>query len=34
MEDLGKQAEEGKDMSMPFDMKRMTYGGFQVEVEG
>jgi len=34
MEELGKQAEEGKDMSMPFDMKRMTYGGFQVEVEG
>jgi len=23
-----------KDMSMPFDMKRMAYGGFQVEVEG
>ena len=23
-----------KDMPMPFDMKRMAYGGFQVEVEG
>lgn len=34
MEEFGKQAEEGKDMQMPFDMKRMAYGGFQVEVEG
>ncbi len=34
MEEFGKQAEEGKDMPMPFDMKRMAYGGFQVEVEG
>ncbi len=23
-----------QDMQMPFDMKRMAYGGFQVEVEG
>ncbi len=23
---------EGKDMTMPFDMKRMAYGGFKVEV--
>jgi len=23
-----------KDFSMPFDMKRMAYGGFSVEVEG
>lgn len=23
-----------KEMSMPFDMKKMAYGGFQVEVEG
>lgn len=23
-----------KEMTMPFDMKRMAYGGFQVEVEG
>ncbi len=33
MEEFGKQTGEGKDMSMPFDMKRMAYGGFQVEVE-
>lgn len=26
--------EGAKDMVMPFDMKRMAYGGFQVEVEG
>jgi uncharacterized protein YbaA (DUF1428 family) len=31
---MGKQMEESKDMSVPFDMKRMAYGGFQVEVEG
>lgn len=24
----------GKEMSMPFDMKRMAYGGFKVEVNG
>lgn len=34
MEEMNKQMEEKKDMSMPFDMKRMSYGGFQVEVEG
>ncbi len=34
MEEMGKKAEEFKDMVMPFDMKRMAYGGFQVEVEG
>jgi uncharacterized protein YbaA (DUF1428 family) len=34
MEDMNKQMEGNKDMSMPFDMKRMAYGGFQVEVEG
>jgi uncharacterized protein YbaA (DUF1428 family) len=28
------EAEEYKDFVMPFDMKRMAYGGFQVEVEG
>lgn len=33
MEEMSKQM-EGKDMSMPFEMKRMAYGGFQVEVEG
>jgi len=34
MEEMSKQIEKKKDMSMPFDMKRMAYGGFQVEVEG
>lgn len=34
MEEMSKQMEGGKDMSMPFEMKRMAYGGFQVEVEG
>ena len=26
--------QDPKDMKMPFDMKRMAYGGFSVEVEG
>ena len=34
MEEMNKQMENQKDMSTPFDMKRMAYGGFQVEVEG
>lgn len=34
MEEMGKKAEEYKNMIMPFDTKRMAYGGFQVEVEG
>jgi uncharacterized protein YbaA (DUF1428 family) len=34
IEEMGKQMEGKKDFSMPFDMKRMAYGGFQVEVEG
>ena len=34
MEDMNKQMEGNKNMPMPFDMKRMAYGGFQVEVEG
>jgi uncharacterized protein YbaA (DUF1428 family) len=34
MEEMDKQMEGKKDMSMPFDVKRMAYGGFQVEVEG
>jgi len=34
MEDMNKQMEGHKNMPMPFDMKRMAYGGFQVEVEG
>lgn len=34
MEEMNKQIEGKEDMKMPFDMKRMAYGGFQVEVEG
>ncbi len=34
MQEMGEKAEEYKDFVMPFDMKRMAYGGFQVEVEG
>lgn len=34
MEEMSKQMEKYKDMPMPFDMKRMAHGGFQVEVEG
>ncbi|MFZ2200001.1 MAG: DUF1428 domain-containing protein [Microgenomates group bacterium] len=34
MEEMGKKMEGNKDMSMPFDMKKMAHGGFQVEVEG
>ena len=32
-EEFGKQAEEGKDFTMPFDMKQMATGGFEVVVE-
>ena len=34
MEEMSKKMEGDKDMSVPFDMTRMAYGGFQVEVEG
>lgn len=34
MEEMSKQMEGQEDMSMPFDIKKMAYGGFQVEVEG
>jgi uncharacterized protein YbaA (DUF1428 family) len=34
MEDMNRQMEGHDNMPMPFDMKRMAYGGFQVEVEG
>ena len=34
MEEMSKKAEEYKNLLMPFDMKRMAYGGFKVEVEG
>lgn len=34
MEEMNEQMEKYKDMLMPFDMKRMAYGGFGVAVEG
>jgi uncharacterized protein YbaA (DUF1428 family) len=34
MAEMGEKASEYKDFQMPFDMKKMAYGGFQVEVEG
>jgi uncharacterized protein YbaA (DUF1428 family) len=34
MEEMNKQMEGQEDMCMPFEMKQMAYGGFQVEVEG
>ena len=34
VEEMGKQMEGQTDFSLPFEMKRMAYGGFQVEVEG
>ncbi len=34
MKEMGEKAEENKNVPIPFDMSRMAYGGFQVEVEG
>lgn len=34
MEEMGEMAEEYKNTPVPFDMKQLVYGGFQVEVEG
>lgn len=34
MEEMKKEMADSKDMSMPFEMHRMAYGGFQAEVEG
>lgn len=34
MAEMGEQMKEYEGMSMPFDMKQMAYGGFEVEVEG
>jgi len=34
MEEMDKQAEQYKDFPMPFDMRRMVVGGFDVKVEG
>lgn len=33
MAEMNKQAEKYKDQPMPFDMKRMAYGGFKVVVD-
>ena len=34
MAEMDEHMKDYQDMQMPFDMKRMAYGGFQVEVEG
>lgn len=34
MAEMSEQMKDQKDMQMPFDMKRMAYGGFHAEVEG
>jgi uncharacterized protein YbaA (DUF1428 family) len=34
MAEMSEQMKEYEDMKTPFDMKKMAYGGFQVEVEG
>lgn len=34
MAEMGEQMTSEEDMKMPFEMKRMSYGGFKVEVEG
>lgn len=33
MAEMGEKMKDHQDMQAPFDMKRMAYGGFQVEVE-
>jgi len=34
MAEMSEQMKDQEDMKMPFEMKKMAYGGFQVEVEG
>jgi len=34
MKEMSEKYKDAKDMSAPFDMRRMAYGGFGVEVEG
>lgn len=34
MKEMDEQAKKYKEMQMPFDMKRMAYAGFKVEVSG
>ena len=33
MDEMAEKYKEHQDISMPFDMKRMAFGGFRVEVE-
>lgn len=34
MDEMNEKYKDAHDVSMPFEMKRMAYGGFSVEVEG
>lgn len=34
MAEMDEAMKDAKDMEMPFEMQKMAYGGFQVEVEG
>lgn len=34
MEEMAEKSQEQSDFSMPVDMKKMAYGGFEVAVEG
>lgn len=34
MDEMNEKYKDQKDFSMPFDMKRFTYGGFEAVVEG
>jgi uncharacterized protein YbaA (DUF1428 family) len=34
MDEMKEIYKDAKDFSMPFDMQRFTYGGFEVAVEG
>ena len=34
MDEMSELYKDAKDFSMPFDMQRFTYGGFEVAVEG
>jgi uncharacterized protein YbaA (DUF1428 family) len=34
MAEMNEKYQDAKDFSMPFDMQRFTYGGFEVAVEG
>jgi uncharacterized protein YbaA (DUF1428 family) len=34
MEEMAKQEAEYRGVAMPFDVKRMAYGGFEAKVEG